>query len=172
MYGYTYLITNLINGHQYVGQHKYDKPELDPYYFGSGELLKKKIKQYGKENFSIELLELCDNEDELNDAEIRGIAEYKTFVDWGYGGYNLTTGGGGGTPSKESIEKTRIKQLNNPLKSKTILQYDLDGNFITEYISAHYAQRMLNIKASNICECCNKKRKTAGGYIWKFKEVC
>lgn len=111
MYGYTYLITNLVNGHQYVGQHQYDKPELDPNYFGSGELLKKKIEEYGKENFSIELLQLCDNQIELNDAEIRGIAKYKTFVDWGYGGYNLTTGGEGYTVSevtKEKIGKSHI----------------------------------------------------------------
>lgn len=105
MYGYTYLITNLINGHQYVGQHQYDKPELDPNYFGSGELLKLKIKEYGKENFSIELIEVCNSQEELDDAETRGIYEYKTFVDWGYGGYNLTTGGGGYKRSEVTKEK-------------------------------------------------------------------
>lgn len=50
-----YLTTNKINGKTYVGQHKYK--ELYDGYLGSGTLIKKALKKYGKENFEIEYLE-------------------------------------------------------------------------------------------------------------------
>lgn len=31
-------------------------------------------------------------------------------------------------------------------------------------------QRQLEINASHISECCKGKRKSAGGYIWKYYE--
>ena len=61
-----YLITSQVNNKQYVGQSKYDNPE----YFGSGSLIKKAIKKYGKNNFTKEILCKCDSRDELNEMEI------------------------------------------------------------------------------------------------------
>lgn len=46
---YIYRITNLINGHTYIGQHKYNK--LEDKYMGSGVILRKAYKRYGAENF-------------------------------------------------------------------------------------------------------------------------
>lgn len=65
--------------------------------------------------------------------------------------------------------------------SKPVVQYTLDGNFIAEYINAKEAERQTNISNSNINSCCNHKTKTnsngykyqvktAGGFIWKWKE--
>lgn len=51
---------------------------------------------------------------------------------------------------------------------KRVLQYDLDGNFIREWLSASEAQKTLKI--NNVSNVCNGKRKKAGGYIWKYKE--
>lgn len=51
--------------------------------------------------------------------------------------------------------------------NKAVLQYDLNGNFIKEFISAKEAK--LETGASKISEVCNNKRKTSGGYDWKFK---
>jgi hypothetical protein len=45
---YIYITTNLINGKQYIGKH-YGLINDD--YFGSGILLQKALKKYGKENF-------------------------------------------------------------------------------------------------------------------------
>ena len=49
-----------------------------------------------------------------------------------------------------------------------INQFDKQGNFIAYYISALQAKRQTGVNNSNIGECCKGKRKTAGGYIWRY----
>jgi hypothetical protein len=53
-------------------------------------------------------------------------------------------------------------------RSKPVIQYDLQGNFIKEWIGAK--QAMKELKINNIHSCTNNRHKTAGGFIWKFKE--
>ena len=65
------------------------------------------------------------------------------------------------TNQLESLKKI---QKNN---EKSVLQYDLNGNFIKEWESIKEAKKELKV-SSHISCCCNGKRKTAGGYIWKF----
>jgi hypothetical protein len=56
---------------------------------------------------------------------------------------------------------------------KPILQYDTQGNFIKEWNTIKEASRKLNIEETNISRCCKKEkyRKTAGGYIWRYKDA-
>ena len=65
--------------------------------------------------------------------------------------------------SEES--KNKIRE-NTP--SKSVLQFSKTGEFITEYTSVHEAERHTGCANSSICKCCKGKRKTAGGYIWKY----
>lgn len=51
-----------------------------------------------------------------------------------------------------------------------ILQFSKDGTFIKEWQSALEAQRQLGIGHPHICSCCQGKRKTAGGFIWRYKD--
>jgi hypothetical protein len=53
--------------------------------------------------------------------------------------------------------------------SKGIWQYDLFGDFIRAWLSATVAGAELGIDPSSISKCCNGKRKTAGGYTWKYE---
>lgn len=53
---------------------------------------------------------------------------------------------------------------------KPILQYDLNGTFIKEWEANMIASKELNIFGSNITECCRGRRKTAGRYIWRYKD--
>ena len=55
-------------------------------------------------------------------------------------------------------------------KSKKILQFTKSREFVREWPSAYEAERELGIAHSNICGCCNGKRKSTGGYIWKYAE--
>lgn len=55
--------------------------------------------------------------------------------------------------------------------SKAVLQYSIDGRFIKEWPSATDASLGLGKKIiAGIGMVCKGKRKTAGGFIWKYKE--
>ena len=57
---------------------------------------------------------------------------------------------------------------NNP--SNPVLQFSKTGDLIAEYPSIMEAERQTGCNSSHICQCCKGKRKSAGGYIWKYKE--
>lgn len=64
---------------------------------------------------------------------------------------------------------TRKKRISlNNKQQKTVIQYDLKNKFIKEWTNGYIAQKELKIKHINTV--CLGKRKTAGGFIWKFKE--
>lgn len=64
---------------------------------------------------------------------------------------------------KASLE-TRMKM------SKPVIQYTLDGEFIKEYYSITSAAQEVGCNPSLIMRVCQGKKKTAKGYIWKYKE--
>lgn len=62
--------------------------------------------------------------------------------------------------------------LANNLRSPrgtSVVQYDLDGNFIAEYKSAAEAARSVGTTTAMICHCTNHRCKTASGFIWVKK---
>lgn len=85
-----YKITNLLNGKIYVGKDSKNNPN----YYGSGELITKAIKKYGKENFNKEILEVCSSLDELNEREKFWITQMDSRNK--KIGYNIAEGGNGG----------------------------------------------------------------------------
>lgn len=54
-------------------------------------------------------------------------------------------------------------------RSITVLQYDINGNFIKEWECIRQVEKELGICNQNISKCCKGKYKTCGGYIWKYK---
>lgn len=64
-----------------------------------------------------------------------------------------------------------FKKNNRQKQEKTTLQYTKDGVFIAEYPSASEAGRQTGISFKKISLCCLGKTKSAGGYVWKYKEV-
>lgn len=71
--------------------------------------------------------------------------------------------------------KPEIKPSKNCLNalankySKAIYQFDLNEHFIKEFSSKYEASKQTGIAASNIKDVLYGKRKTAGGFIWKYK---
>ena len=55
--------------------------------------------------------------------------------------------------------------------NKAVLQYTIDGDFVKEWPSATAASHGLGMNINGgIGEVCKGKKKTAGGFIWKYKE--
>lgn len=65
---------------------------------------------------------------------------------------------------KQSISSRSKKNKN------TVLQYDLNGNFIKEWFSLGQIQEKTGFLKANISSCCHKRLKTAYGYKWLFKK--
>ena len=71
-----------------------------------------------------------------------------------------------------NITKDKLVWINqvavNP--KKIILQYDKNNNFIKEWTGLKIITKELNIDSSDISSCCRGVAKSAGGFIWKFRE--
>ena len=53
--------------------------------------------------------------------------------------------------------------------TKPILQFSKNGELIAEYYSLTEASRQTGCSAPHICSCCKGNRKSASGFIWKYK---
>ena len=95
MYGYIYETTCKPTGKKYIGLHKTNKTTIDKKYLGSGRIIQKAIKKYGKENFECKILEWCNSKSELSKAEVKWITKFNAYNSPNY--YNLTRGGEGHT---------------------------------------------------------------------------
>ena len=85
------------------------------------------------------------------------------------------------TSSENNLHKYRILKVKpvalgrlgkKDKKTRIILQIK-DGKIISEFYGGKEAERETGIKNTHIYACCNKKpkHKTAGGYIWRYKNA-
>ena len=86
--------------------------------------------------------------------------------------------------SKETIAKISKTKQENPrittpemvekyrkasTSTKSISQFDLEGNHISDFNSINEAARHLNIRNDGVSACLRGKQKTAYGYIWRYQ---
>lgn len=96
-----YRITNKLNGKTYIGQHKYN--DLGDNYLGSGILLDRAKKKYGKKNFIKEILYSRIRDKSTADSmEMFAIKKERAL---GKAEYNIADGGQGGNLGEEVIRK-------------------------------------------------------------------
>ena len=116
-----YLVTNEVNGKQYVGQtvqtlkKRWSSHGSDAKRRRGPHALVHAILKYGKENFSIRTVKVCSTRKELNSLEKSYIVKLKTKAP---SGYNITDGGDGtlGVPQTlEQLKKFR-KTIGNSRK--------------------------------------------------------
>jgi hypothetical protein len=74
----------------------------------------------------------------------------------------------GATPRKKYI-RGGLNGYGN--KKKAVKQLDLQGSLIKEWLGMVDAGRALGIDPACITACCKGKQKTAGKFIWKYKNV-
>lgn len=105
-----YKITNLLNGKIYVGQTIFSlRKRMWNHRSCKNTLIASKLKEYGEENFKIEVIDEAKNINCLNKKEIFWIKYFDCVVPKGY---NITLGGKGtlgNVLSKETKEKISKK---------------------------------------------------------------
>ncbi len=101
--GVIYVITNCINGKQYVGltttsiEERWER-HLDQVSRKEASLIHKAIAEFGEENFTLEVIAQASNIEELRTKEREWIKKLNTLTPQGY---NVTLGGEvGGAPGK------------------------------------------------------------------------
>ena len=107
--GEIYKITNKINEKVYIGQTCYTTAvrwysHIEALYKGKKNPLYQAMRKYGEENFEVECIEVCDNE-QLDEREIYYIKEYDSYRQ----GHNATLEGGGRKELELNVEE--IQQL-------------------------------------------------------------
>ena len=115
---YIYLIKNIRNNKIYIGKRKCPNNKLpkNDNYFGSGIILRKAFKKYGKENFTKEILvENIDSVEEINLLEQKFITSYESYKR--EIGYNRTMGGDGGETIKFFTQK-EMEEFSEKLKGR------------------------------------------------------
>ena len=131
-----YLITNLVNGRQYVGitcrgyQLRFKEHIADALSGSSTTILHNAIRKYGPENFKLELLAKDVPAESANIAEMQFIQQYGTF--YTSGGYNMTEGGGG------------MVGYHHTSETKAILHDKFFRRPVTDEYREHMRQKMLN----------------------------
>lgn len=159
-----YVITCLVNGKKYIGK---TCKSLDCRFQehirdckrNVNRKLQNAIKKYGKQNFTISLLEECDTEEESYNREIQLIAEHNTYKN----GYNSSTGGDGFTSNfmKEVWQREEYKSL-----KKSQIKQKWENNDYKERVSKKITEASKNNKevrsqiAKKQWECLNETEKT------------
>ncbi|QCH27181.1 GIY-YIG nuclease family protein [Clostridium tyrobutyricum] len=182
--GIIYVAECTVTGKRYVGQtvqglekrqadHRRDSKRLDLKFYRA-------VQKYGWDSFTWAIIaEGVESVDSLNSLEKYWIKELDTFEN----GYNSTTGGEGHLVTEETKRKISESQkgekahswgktgIKHP-RSKPVLQLDiLTGTVIAEFAGLREAERVTGVKHCTISNVCRGKRKSAGGYRWKYKEV-
>ena len=152
-----YKIQNIENNKIYIGQsvdiaQRWREHRSDVLTNRDNSILHKAIKKYGIHNITFEIIEECEK-NKLDEREIYWIQYYNSIIP---NGYNQTSGGYSGQ---------------GDLFKKSVLQYDLKGNFIQEFESASEAARQLDVFKSNLTAACRGETSQCGGFQWKYKDT-
>lgn len=73
-------------------------------------------------------------------------------------------------PDIDAMKNIDIDFSRKRMEREHILQFDLNGNFIQEYISCIMAAESVDGTADSIGKACKGKIKTSAGYMWMYKK--
>ena len=116
-----YIITNILNRKQYVGKtihsihHRFEQHCNDT----NNTYIDSAIKKYGRENFKVELLMKCPD-DEWQYWEKHFIQCMHTH--WTEGGYNLSRGGDENPMSDPKVREKHLEAVRNPERLRKIAE--------------------------------------------------
>ena len=169
-----YCLT-FLNGKKYIGlttqplKERLREHIKESFRKGSKELHTKKARAIRKYmSFTVEILKVCKNIDELNEFEIEFISKFDTVNS----GYNISAGGGGSTGIQCSeYTKLKISESNKgkPAHNKKIVyKYTIFDDFVETFPSAVCAANSIGLKSSSGLCGAIKNKKIYHNYKWKY----
>lgn len=181
--GGIYKIINITNNKLYIGSAIDLKSRKRQHWHllnnnkHHSKYLQRSFNKYKKENFIFETIENCKAEDLIKREQY--------YIDSLKPEYNICKIAGsklGIKANKSSRNKMSISHknmdpekrnyINQKIKEavqKKMLQYDLKGNLIKEWNSFKEYVEITGDCNKNIISVCKGKRKTASGYVFKYK---
>lgn len=84
-----------------------------------------------------------------------------------FGNIQIMTWGENNQKGHRDIRFGKLKR--GCYSTKAVLQFTKSGVFVREFISASEAKRIHGYNQSHISQCCQGKRKSTSGFMWKFK---
>lgn len=153
-----YKITNLTNGHYYVGQAVDIMARFREHRFAARHIehkdhnspIHRALCKYGCDSFSYEILEECPR-NQLDEKETCWIDKLKAREN---GNYNILTGG-----------QDRMKFDDKPVEL-----YDLNGIYVKTISSATKAAEELGVSRNSIYGVLHGERPSCRGYQMKYAE--
>ena len=124
--------------------------------------------KYGSSNFTYEILEEINSNSKeslitlLNIKEKEFILKFNTINN----GYNYQIGG---TGIYTYVPSDEVKLKISKSKSKAVLQYDLNGDFIQEWDSLTSIRNKLNIQTALISKNCKNQTSHCRDFIFRYK---
>lgn len=132
--------------------------------------------KYGENNFVFEMLEIFSDK-QMDKLEFRKILikreqYYLNLILFANEnndifknlGYNISR------TARNSYGIKRNKTKEYKRETKSVYQYDLNGKFLKEWNGLIFAANFYNLSISGISNCCNKRIKTSGGFVWRLKK--
>lgn len=175
-----YLITNKINGKQYVGQTI--MPIMRRWYAHVCRAMNEKntdsplgcaIRKYGKENFEIVGIDKANNIDDLNNLEIKYISELNTLSP---NGYNIRHGGSNSRmaeSSKELLRKSRLGKRASDESRRKMSESQKKRGYIPWNKGKHLPEEMRRkISESEKGRIVSGETRKKLSQIFKGKQMC
>ena len=133
---------------------------------------KVRVEKQGYSSFEILETHDCIDSASVREIELQKEYGYKVDIVSYKHSYNQRVRLAGSKSNKKTQSARKNGIISGKKRSKKVLQYDLDGNFIKEWNSIREAHYNTNISRMGISRCCSNRASyiTAGGYKWKYKD--
>ena len=142
-----YKITDKISNKVYIGQSSNLASRFNAHIsdFENGKGLKKHNPELQIENLTFEIIEICENEEDLDERERYWIKYYDSF----FNGFNRTMGG----KKWGEEEKQLARKGNHPLYEKTAFYYpEIPQSYLKRWLSLEECRTLakeLNVRKRN-----------------------
>lgn len=149
-------------------------------------IVHKSLKKYGVHSHKFKILLHLENTIDQCVLDCYEQQYIKLFKDNGFNVMNISPGGSAPMFGRKHTEESKAKMsvnnkgVNNPNygkgcfgaksgRARAVIQYDINGTYLREYVTITEAANTLNINRLSISNAVNNRAHTAGGFIWKYK---